>query len=932
MLRILSGLSSTPFLLAWFATSILPGNAAGSALACVKEHLRVLEEEGETTHGISETKVESLLWDISIATDLPREFMAETTVLSCPYIDKAVAYFPNAAHVDVGVPKRNYFIYDADWTREVIGSDNWQAIALFGHELGHFWLSHFEQDGRSRAEKEEEADQFAGCVVAKLGGPWEAVEDLLSRIRRSLATSNYPDRLKSLESARLGFDDCSAAPDGGSEPVNTVSSEALSELISYISREGSSDIGRDEGALLQTLLNSLGFDAGPVDGQIGRRSLRAVSDFQRDMKIAETGEIDKATVLLLAQSYRSSLDQGNAQKGRMPGASMSEKAKCVARVNPPSGYEFFEVEYVESDRSVERISSDAIKYSMDDIESCRKAVLSDPDNVEIAYRYGLGLFSTGQHENFLESWYWITNAAMSGHVDARYSAGLVYDTLLQKGYNAEEVYRGRFVYDGDERSQVASRARDFLSLPAEDGNAAAMLRLVNLEYDEKGSYDDRMRDLLNEAAALGLPQAQYDLYWYHATGQNGFAKSRSAESYWQSKALESGHVVANAFDGLRSLYGWPTDNGERGLETSLEHRKKRARAAAQRFLVAIEGGYQRLIYVLENLKPDNLLAVSLRYDVASWEGPCARRGFDGVGISCLEYVNDPNANAVIIELFGELQRLLTQRGLYDGSIDRKLGGATKEALLQLCDCEGANGSDRPTLRETPPLDTTVSPIAQKCLKAAQDGFISRPFREKDTWTEMAASEALESCAIARNIFPNDQHVGHAFAHAAQRYHETVGADLPTEPFYLEQLLKREYASDTLARSLYGQLSDEGFAPSQFRYFQLAKDLDGYSESAINALLSSSDSGYAPAQYELSKILMSGSGFTSDRFGAADLAYKSILGGYFKSVELIRTFEPDLVEIVRGFLRDDGYWEGKINGEFDRRTELALLKACDCFEQ
>lgn len=910
---------------------LLPIRVEASELVCVKEHLSTLEEEGETTLGISETRVESLLWDIAIATDLPSDFMAGTVVLPCAYVEKAVAYFPNAFHVDLGVPARNYFIYDPDWTREVIGGDNWQAVALFGHELGHFWLSHFEQPGKSRIVKEEEADQFSGCIVAKLGGPWEAVEDLLSRIRRDTATSKYPDRLTSLEKARQGYDDCTDASDAGSTPTSTVSAEAISQLVALISRESSNGIDQEDAALLQTMLNSLGFDAGPVDGRIGRRSTRAMSSFQRQASLEETGRFDALSVASLADSYARLFVAEQMRRGAMPGSAMSEKARCVARINLPSGKRFFEAEFVQSG-FIERAAFDGLIFPEHAVLSCRNAVLSEPDNPDLTYRYGLGLFSNGNYADFLEAWYWITNAAAQGHIDALYAAGLVYSAILDQGYDGDKVYFGEVEYDGDERSLLASQAKVYLRSPAEDGNPAAMVRLVGLKYEESGKFDDIMRQWLSDAASQGLPHAQYLLSRYHYFGENGFNKSRSAASYWESKALENGHPLANASEGFSNLYGWPAEGDGSGLESSITHRKERARDAARRFVTAIEGGYFRPIYMLENLTPETFLSASLFDEVADWENPCAKRGFDGQGISCLEYKSDPNAGIVIFELVSEIQSILRQLGLFSGRIDGRFGAGTKNALLQLCDCRSSNEIDPASRAGFRASDVSQSPIAQVCLRSSEDYLLARPFREIEEVKPEAVAVGLEACSIASRIYPENQQIMHSLGYAAQKYSELVGDDLPSEPFYLKRLLHREYSATTFARSVYGKLSEAGHAPSQYRYYQLARNLDGYSEIANSTLIDASNREFAPAQFELSRILMSDAGFANDKFGAVELAYMSVKGGYEDSIDHIRSFPPDLVELVRMFLRDDGYWQGAVSGEFDRRTELALFKACNCFDQ
>ncbi|MGR4871849.1 M48 family metalloprotease [Variovorax sp. LARHSF232] len=105
------------------------------------------------------------------------------------------------------VPDGEYILYDPDWFREVIGDDRDQAIALFGHELGHFYNRHFERK-MSEEEKETEADVSAGCAVARLSGDFSRLQNLLSRIRTESGGGGYPSRETSVKAAKQGFDDC----------------------------------------------------------------------------------------------------------------------------------------------------------------------------------------------------------------------------------------------------------------------------------------------------------------------------------------------------------------------------------------------------------------------------------------------------------------------------------------------------------------------------------------------------------------------------------------------------------------------------------------------------------------------------------------------------------------------------------------------------
>jgi hypothetical protein len=178
--------------------------AQASNSFCVKDHLNREKKEGSSL-GIAATDAETLIRQVANSMSLE----LDVVVIPCDYATKAVAW--SSTGNEPGVPAGYYIIYNPTWVREVIGRDRVQAIALFGHELGHFLNGHFDRRSHiSQQRKEIEADRFAGCAVARLGGEWSALENLLSRLRRE-RDDIYPSRLRSIEEARSGFDRCTGS-------------------------------------------------------------------------------------------------------------------------------------------------------------------------------------------------------------------------------------------------------------------------------------------------------------------------------------------------------------------------------------------------------------------------------------------------------------------------------------------------------------------------------------------------------------------------------------------------------------------------------------------------------------------------------------------------------------------------------------------------
>lgn len=63
----------------------------------------------------------------------------------------------------------------------------------------------------------------------------------------------------------------------------------------------------------QSMLNELGYDAGPVDGALGGRTLRALNDFQRDQGLTVTRRVDRRTLSALQKAARDGAAPSNPE-------------------------------------------------------------------------------------------------------------------------------------------------------------------------------------------------------------------------------------------------------------------------------------------------------------------------------------------------------------------------------------------------------------------------------------------------------------------------------------------------------------------------------------------------------------------------------------------------------------------------------------------
>lgn len=221
---------------------------------CVRNEIAARTVEGEV-FSFAPSEAQALIDEVSEAIGL---LSGSIVVISCSHVDNAGVWVPRAE--EAGVPIRRYLVYNEDWLRLAVGTNRWQAIAIFGHELGHFVDGHFAGNSNlSSVEREARADRFAGCAVARMGGMWSDIENILSRVRRD-QDQVYPNRLASLEAARLGFEGCGGHLGQTGEGENTASYEPYTRSM-------------------QIILSQSRCYEGPTDGIFGRRTERAFVRF-----------------------------------------------------------------------------------------------------------------------------------------------------------------------------------------------------------------------------------------------------------------------------------------------------------------------------------------------------------------------------------------------------------------------------------------------------------------------------------------------------------------------------------------------------------------------------------------------------------------------------------------------------------------------------
>ena len=136
-----------------------------------------------------------------------------------------------------------YILYDPDFMNSVTNYSDWGNTFILAHEVGHHINGHTMDavllmadvvDPQSLSERrvqELEADEFAGFVIAKLGGPLSACTNVIYRIsdNSSDALSDHPSRNKRLAAVKRGY----AKAQNQEEISKDRSKKALAEEFFY---------------------------------------------------------------------------------------------------------------------------------------------------------------------------------------------------------------------------------------------------------------------------------------------------------------------------------------------------------------------------------------------------------------------------------------------------------------------------------------------------------------------------------------------------------------------------------------------------------------------------------------------------------------------------------------------------------------------------
>ncbi|MFN8353498.1 MAG: hypothetical protein U0Y10_03555 [Spirosomataceae bacterium] len=125
---------------------------------------------------------------------LNRNFM----IVECPMTENCFATTLNGVR---------YIVYDKMFLQRVDNrtKNDWSAISIMAHELGHHLQGHTIDGKGSRPEKELEADKFSGFILHQLGASLEQAQAAIKLLQTEEGTFTHPPRRARLSAIEKGW-------------------------------------------------------------------------------------------------------------------------------------------------------------------------------------------------------------------------------------------------------------------------------------------------------------------------------------------------------------------------------------------------------------------------------------------------------------------------------------------------------------------------------------------------------------------------------------------------------------------------------------------------------------------------------------------------------------------------------------------------------
>jgi TPR repeat protein len=422
------------------------------------------------------------------------------TIQACPNINNAIA--KNIKNSSGNMVR--YILYDNDFfnSMDAKAGNDWAAISILAHEIGHHLNGHALNNTGSNHEFELDADYFSGLILAKMGASLQEAQSAIQTLRYEKATSTHPAKIDRLNEIERGWTK-------GSNYINRINDAGTTE-------ENETDIPEGMEPLVQ---------------EYYRKAKNGDASAQTNLAYSfQTGNGVVQNYSEALNWYLKATEQGEA------------KAQNNLGVMYGTGY------------GVEKDNYEAVKWYRMAAEQGYA-----PGQYNLGVKYGNG---DGVEKDVYEEVKWYRKAAEQGFAEGQFNLGGMYDNgsgvekdsseavkwyrkAAEQGNDKGQFNLGVMYMNGNGVEQDFYKAVKWYRRAAEQGFAEGQFNLGAMYDNGSGVEKDSSEAVkwYRKAAEQRLPEGQAMLGYMYQNGY-GVTKNKSTAIDWYRKAAKQGQKYA----------------------------------------------------------------------------------------------------------------------------------------------------------------------------------------------------------------------------------------------------------------------------------------------------------------------------------------------------------------------------------------------------
>jgi len=168
------------------------------------------------------------------------------------------ANIENAAAVVYG--GRRYILYNPNFINTLVrqSGNDWSAISVLAHEVGHHLEGHTTSGQGSSPAIELEADEFSGYALRRMGASLEDAQVAMRMIASTRGTATHPGKANRLAAIEKGWSEANRQIGGGDVVRNEEPKRPVQTSPTPQSGNGQTTRTSSSGTIMQTVLEILG--------------------------------------------------------------------------------------------------------------------------------------------------------------------------------------------------------------------------------------------------------------------------------------------------------------------------------------------------------------------------------------------------------------------------------------------------------------------------------------------------------------------------------------------------------------------------------------------------------------------------------------------------------------------------------------------------